>query len=880
MRRERIGISTEMGSSSATSAFLANERRVCPFGGGGVGEERVQSRSVAIGRAPWEGADASRCAEARSRGTATPERAIAGKYLAEAALRPIRESFARGRTCCAATARPADLLDANERAAARRSVPAVMADMAPTLRVCAGRVWRERVERARKAGLSKKRVWTSSAASVVSRARHCRYDHRALLPFPRRASSSASFQGARVPRAAFRTPGARDVRDGNVVVLGGRALVRAARRVPDRRGLRGIRHRLRFPRQSSSGEDEDDEAEKNPYLAAIASPGTRARRDSRNTARPPSPSPSPNEDVRSARHSRVETETKPSTSETATHNALEPPARVAPPSPTAFRAVSDPTRGTDTIRVGNGPEHLDIDIDIDIDRAERSRRRAETGSETAAIHIQPTLDRRVDALEREYARLAATVETLVIEKKNVDARLERIETRAKDWEARIQVTDALSPEPNRNDRRADVAPTGADGDVPEHHLEHLVEIDRDSVAAIERAVEEATRTAMRSADARSVVESAVAAATSDAVAAARRELKAELEASCGRLVTELTNRTKDERDETERLLASERARFETRLETRIAAFETEAQNAALELERRLVSRIETRLENEKNEKTREIRDETERVEKASAAAETRLREAVSDALASVASEKVKNAEDARTAAARARAARGGVEAIVAETEARAPPPRFVRAISRVVAAPDDTIAAAEDAPRRVAAIEGAVADVVDASPSSSPRSRRRRGKGGGVRGRTRAPRAATSERRAGAGGPDARAARNASAASANNADAFATPAFVSSARAADSRARAEATARRLAASVDALRDDVVALSREIQSADLGRRRAVVARGGGAGIRGGALAGTNRRVRGNSVLARGERKGRRLSRRGDRQEPARAETGMG
>lgn len=161
-----MGISTEMGSSSATSAFLANERRVCPFGGAhacGVGEERVQSRSVAIGRAPWEGADASRCAEARSRGTATPERAIAGKYLAEAALRPIRESFARGRTCCAATARPADLLDANERAAARRSVPAVMADMAPTLRVCAGRVWRERVERARKAGLSKKRVWTKES---------------------------------------------------------------------------------------------------------------------------------------------------------------------------------------------------------------------------------------------------------------------------------------------------------------------------------------------------------------------------------------------------------------------------------------------------------------------------------------------------------------------------------------------------------------------------------------------------------------------------------------------------------------------------------------------------------------------------------------------
>ena len=201
-----MGISTEMGSSSATSAFLANERRVCPFGGAhacGVGEERVQSRSVAIGRAPWEGADASRCAEARSRGTATPERAIAGKYLAEAALRPIRESFARGRTCCAATARPADLLDANERAAARRSVPAVMADMAPTLRVCAGRVWRERVERARKAGLSKKRVWTleSRVARGASRSRR-RRSRICLLPFPRRASSSASY-----PRARARPPG-------------------------------------------------------------------------------------------------------------------------------------------------------------------------------------------------------------------------------------------------------------------------------------------------------------------------------------------------------------------------------------------------------------------------------------------------------------------------------------------------------------------------------------------------------------------------------------------------------------------------------------------------------------------------------------------------
>ena len=76
-----------------------------------------------------------------------------------------------------------------------------------------------------------------------------------------------------------------------------------------------------------------------------------------------------------------------------------------------------------------------------------------------------------------------------------------------------------------------------------------MEIDRDSVAAIERAVEEATRTAMRSADARSVVGVGAGGDERRPPPTARRELKAELEASCGRLVTELTNRTKDERDE-------------------------------------------------------------------------------------------------------------------------------------------------------------------------------------------------------------------------------------------------------------------------------------------------------------------------------------------
>jgi hypothetical protein len=70
-----------------------------------------------------------------------------------------------------------------------------------------------------------------------------------------------------------------------------------------------------------------------------------------------------------------------------------------------------------------------------------------------------------------------------------------------------------------------------------------------------------------------------------------------------------------------------------------------------------------------------------------------------------------------------------------------------------------------------------------------------------------AARAAEAAEAAARGGPDARAARNASAV---DADLCATPAFVSSARAADSRARAEATARRLAASVGALRGDGVA----------------------------------------------------------------------
>jgi len=586
-----------------------------------------------------------------------------------------------------------------------------------------------------------------------------------------------------------------------------------------------------FPAESSSGEKSasDDEAGKNPYLAAIASPGTRARRDSPNAARPPSPSPSPREDGVARRRRALETETKPFTSETAASPAPEP-ARFAPPPPTRHsRAVSDHTRGTTReSRVGNGHglqgPGLVADIDIDIDRAETTAAETSSGDRSEKKDLrrdrdanadvsrvdEPMLERRVDALERALARLAATAETLLTEKKDVDARLERVEARAKELEARMK---------------------GADGDVPEHL--NVVEIDRDSVAAIERAVEEATRSAMRSADARRVVESAVAAATSDAVAAARRELERELEASCERLVAErlerrLTTRTNDERADTLNL--------ETRLETRIAArLETEAQNAALELERRLERRFETRLERaslvntvENEKKTREfIRDETkraaasidlrsatdaatERVAKASASAETRMREAVRDALKSVAREKVKSAEDARSAAERVRRATkraAAVEAIVAETEARARAAessyeQLVASSRRAV----DTIAAAEDAPRRVAAIETAVADVVDAvAEQLSAFKAEARGREAACA--AHAARAAEAAEAAARGGPDARAARNASAA---DADKCATPAFVSSARAADSRARAEATARRLAASVGALRGDDVA----------------------------------------------------------------------
>ena len=77
-----------------------------------------------------------------------------------------------------------------------------------------------------------------------------------------------------------------------------------------------------------------------------------------------------------------------------------------------------------------------------------------------------------------------------------------------------------------------------------------------------------------------------------------------------------------------------------------------------------------------------------------------------------------------------------------------------------------------------------MADVVDAVAEqlSAFKAEAREREWSCVGARARAPPSGGDAARGG-GGPDARAARNASAASANNADAFATPAFVSSARA-------------------------------------------------------------------------------------------------
>ena len=204
-----------------------------------------------------------------------------------------------------------------------------------------------------------------------------------------------------------------------------------------------------FPAESSSGEEEGDGAGENLYLATIASPGTRARRESPVAERPVSPSPSPRDESRPARRA-LETKT----------------AKTADASP--------------------APEP-DARFETEV--------RRETSPPSA-------LERRVASLERALASLAATANALSVAKEDAEARLERAEARAGEAEAKMEKILEKSSHETR------------------------VEIDGDSVAAIERVVEDAARAAMRSADARSVVEAAAAVAARDAVAAARAELEA------------------------------------------------------------------------------------------------------------------------------------------------------------------------------------------------------------------------------------------------------------------------------------------------------------------------------------------------------------------
>ena len=272
-----------------------------------------------------------------------------------------------------------------------------------------------------------------------------------------------------------------------------------------------------FAESSSSSEEE------NPYLAAIASPGTRARRESPVAASPPlrplasSPSRSPREELRSTsggdsdERDSDDVDADVSTLKKLTRGARssgdagikpaglgarvransqgtyrapndEPedvfsqhaspapePARVAPPKATAFRAVdgdvfaeTEEKKPTATFARGGGD-------DDDDDRS--------------------ALERRVDSLERALASLAATARTLATAKDDAEVRLVRAEARVGELEARVAdfTTGSGNPHPVDVERTRPIDPRS----VP-------VEIDGDSIAAIERVVEEATRAAMRS----------------------------------------------------------------------------------------------------------------------------------------------------------------------------------------------------------------------------------------------------------------------------------------------------------------------------------------------------------------------------------------------
>jgi cell division protein FtsL len=596
-----------------------------------------------------------------------------------------------------------------------------------------------------------------------------------------------------------------------------------------------------FAESSSSSEEE------NPYLAAIASPGTRARRESPVAASPPlrplasSPSRSPREELRSTsggdsdeRDSDDDVDADVSTLKKLTRGARssgdagikpaglgarvransqgtyrapndEPedvfsqhaspapePARVAPPKATAFRAVDrdvfaekEEKKPTATFARGGGD-------DDDDDRS--------------------ALERRVDSLERALASLAATARTLATAKDDAEVRLVRAEARVGELEARVAdfTTGSGNPHPVDVERTRPIDPRS----VP-------VEIDGDSIAAIERVVEEATRAAMRSADAKRVVEAAAAAAAAKEIAAARADLErsalasvteafASVDvsrfASCESLTTH--------RDEVKRLIESHGARLETRVaETERASKES--------LERTLHERIESRLA------TLADAAATTSVARVVATHETRLLVSARQATKTVEAALEKNLflleENTKSHADRVRRATkraAAVEAIVTETESRA---RDAETVSRRAA---DLVAAAEDASRRVERIESAVADVVDAIAEqlSAFKSESKQREEKCVQHAERAERAAEEAIRK----TDAatrfetrdsdldrasrlrlatRSPRESLAFADENEtaeNAFATPARVSSARAADSRARAEATARRLAASVEAM----------------------------------------------------------------------------
>ena len=598
-----------------------------------------------------------------------------------------------------------------------------------------------------------------------------------------------------------------------------------------------------FAESSSSSEEE------NPYLAAIASPGTRARRESPVAASPPlrplasSPSRSPREELRSTsggdsdeRDSDDDVDADVSTLKKLTRGARssgdagikpaglgarvransqgtyrapndEPedvfsqhaspapePARVAPPKATAFRAVDrdvfaekEEKKPTATFARGGGD-------DDDDDRS--------------------ALERRVDSLERALASLAATARTLATAKDDAEVRLVRAEARVGELEARVaDFTTAGSGNPT--------VPVDVERTPPIDPRSVPVEIDGDSIAAIERVVEEATRAAMRSADAKRVVEAAAAAAAAKEIAAARADLErsalasvteafASVDVSRFASLESLTTH----RDEVKRLIESHGARLETRVaETERASKES--------LERTLHERIESRLA------TLADAAATTSVARVVATHETRLLFSARQATKTVEAALEKNLflleENTKSHADRVRRATkraAAVEAIVTETESRA---RDAETVSRRAA---DLVAAAEDASRRVERIESAVADVVDAIAEqlSAFKSESKQREEKCVQHAERAERAAEEAIRK----TDAatrfdtrdsdldrasrlrlatRSPRESLAFADENEtaeNAFATPARVSSARAADSRARAEATARRLAASVEAM----------------------------------------------------------------------------